>query len=270
MFFSNRQSRKTTPAQKVGLLAFLLAGVLGFIDYRLAAVPLSVFVLLCAIAPLLPGVGFFLPVISRGRPGKKAVALTFDDGPNPLSTPELLDLLSRRRVYATFFVNGDKSARLPEMIREILDRGHTLGNHTYRHDNFIMLKRSRTLLNEIVKTQQVLEAFGITPLAFRPPVGVTSPRLGKVLRETGMFVVNFSRRAGDRGNRRVNHISGRILKHLRDGDIIMLHDTPPRGGNTREEWHREVDRLLSGIEERGLRVVPLSALIGRPVMRKNI
>jgi peptidoglycan/xylan/chitin deacetylase (PgdA/CDA1 family) len=96
------------------------------------------------------------------------VALTFDDGSNPLSTPELLDLLSLRRVNATFFVNGDKAARHPQIIREILARGHTIGNHTYRHDNF-----------------------------------------------------------------------------------IMLHDIPPRGGNKSEDWFREVDRLLSGIEEGG-------------------
>lgn len=265
-----KAGRKTTPAHKIGLLAFLLAIGFGLIDYRLAAVPLAIFVLLCLIAPLLPGIGFFLPVISRGRPGKNAVALTFDDGPNPSSTPELLDLLSRRGIPATFFVNGDRTARHPEIIREILARGHVLGNHTYRHDNFIMLKRSRTLLKEIVKTQEVLEPFGVTPLAFRPPVGVTSPRLGKVLRETGLFVVNFNRRGGDRGNRRVKGISKRILKRLRDGDIIMLHDTPPRGGNRREEWLREVDRLLSGIEARELHVVSLSKLIDRTVMRENM
>ncbi len=265
----DRHDGKTSPAFKIGLLAFLLAVVLGFVDYRLAVIPLLVFVLLCVIAPLVPTVGFFLPVISRGRPGRKAVALTFDDGPNPLSTPELLDLLSRRGVHATFFVNGDKAAGYPEIIREVLGRGHTLGNHTYRHDNFIMLKRSRTLLREIDKTQEVLAAFGVTPLVFRPPVGVTSPRLGGVIRETGMYVVNFSRRAGDRGNRRVKGLSGRILKRLGDGDIIMLHDTPPRGRNKREDWLREVDQLLSGIEEKGLRVIPLSEIIGRPVMRQN-
>jgi peptidoglycan-N-acetylglucosamine deacetylase len=260
------QKTPFSPAERIGFGAFALAMVLSLLELRLAAIPLGAFLLLCFTAPLLPGFSFFLPIISRGRTDSKAVALTFDDGPDPVSTPKLLDLLARHRVTATFFVTGKNAVAHPGIIVEILSRGHTIGNHTYHHDNFIMLKSSSALKREIEATQQVLSSFGIAPLVFRPPVGVTSPRLAAVLRETGMIVVNFSRRARDRGNRKVTGISKRILRWLGPGDILMLHDTRPHNAALIDSWLNEIDRVLSGIRDKGLELIPLSTLIERPVM----
>lgn len=257
-----------SPAEKAGIGAVVCALLVLPLDVRLCTVPLAVFVLLCVVAPFLSGFGFFLPIVSRGRTGRPAVALTFDDGPDPASTPFLLDLLDRHQAAATFFVNGRTARRHPHLIREIVARGHTVGNHSYSHDNFVMFKSPRTLVREITATQRVLHRCGIAPLVFRPPVGVTSPRLAKALDETGLYVVNFSRRAGDMGNRRVQHLAARILKRLRSGDIIMLHDIPPATGARRKTWRRQVEALLAGIPAKGLTVVPLAELIGRPVMEK--
>jgi peptidoglycan-N-acetylglucosamine deacetylase len=253
-------------AERIGIIAFMLAFFLGLIHVRLATLPLTVFLLMCFAAPLMPSISFFLPIVSRGLSEKKAVALTFDDGPDPVSTPKLLDLLAKYQVRATFFVTGKKAEKFPEMIRDILSHGHTIGNHTYSHDNFIMLKKSHALMKEIEDTQKVLHQFGIAPIAFRPPVGVTSPRLKKVLDKVGMVAVNFSRRAGDLGNRRVKHISKRILKRLHAGDIIMLHDTPPHNKALAQCWLGEMERVLVGVKYRGLAIVPLENLIGLQVM----
>jgi len=255
-------------AEKIGFGAFMTAMVLFPLDVRLAVFPLAGFLLLCLIAPFIPRIRFFLPVISRGRRDTKAVALTFDDGPDPVSTPKLLDLLDRHRALATFFVTGKRAVRYPEVIAQIVSRGHTIGNHTYGHDNFIMLKSSRALKKEIMDAQAVLADFGIAPLIFRPPVGVTSPRLSAVLRETGMIAVNFSKRAADRGNRDVTGISKRILNGLGAGDIIMLHDTRPHNAGLTPRWLSEIDRVLSGIREKGLEIMPLSVLIDHPVMTR--
>ncbi len=92
--------------EKIGVLALLLALLLFFVTPALAALPLVVFLILCFGAPFFPGFGFYLPVISRGRAGVKEIALTFDDGPSPLSTPVLLNLLARHSLRATFFVVG--------------------------------------------------------------------------------------------------------------------------------------------------------------------
>ncbi len=262
--------KQVISAKTTGMAAIGIAVLAALVHPLASVVPLLFYVILCFTAPLLPGFSFFLPIISRGPSHKQAVALTFDDGPNPASTTPLLDLLDRHGVRATFFVNGHRAAQFPQLIRQMTTGGHTIGNHTYTHDNLIMFKSTQALHSEIERTQHALQALSVHPLTFRPPVGVTSPRLGPVLKQMGMYTVNFSCRAGDRGNRRIHDLSDRILGKLRSGDIIMLHDIPPRKSQTPEAWLRQVDRLLTGIRKRDLRIVPLSDLIDRPVMAEDI
>jgi hypothetical protein len=100
---------------------------------------------------------------------------------------------------------------------------------------------------------------------FRPPAGITSPRLGPVLDRLGMTAVSFSRRALDLGNRRIAGTALRILGRVRPGDIILLHDSSP-GKTGSDLFLRELESLLRGLEDRGLSVIPLERLIGRPVM----
>ncbi|WP_373499588.1 polysaccharide deacetylase family protein [Desulfococcus sp.] len=261
--------RPPSPGEKTGIAAILAALVLTLVDIRLAAVPLAGFLVLCLAAPFAHRRGFFLPVISRGRSGKRAVALTFDDGPDPLTTPALLRLLARHRVPSTFFVIGKKAEMHPELIRAILADGHLVGNHTYRHDTLVMLKSTATLAREIEAGQAALAPFGVVPLAFRPPVGITNPRLGKVLSASGMYVVNFTRRAGDGGNRWIRHLARRILSRVRPDDILMLHDVRPGNPDRCLLWLGEVDRLLWGLKQRQIRILPLPELIGKPVMGRR-
>lgn len=236
------------------------------IDPRLAAVPLSLFVLACAIFPFFPRASFFFPVISRGRSAEHSVSLTFDDGPNPVSTRPLLRLLAERRVVATFFVTGAHSRRYPEIIREIVAEGHSVGNHSYSHDNFIMFRGPRTLVREIEDTQESLAGLGFVPAVFRPCVGITTPGYADALHHTGLAAVNFSRRARDMGNRRIRGLARRILGPLRAGDIILLHDAPPPLPENFQPWLAEVEGIISGIQAKGMRVAPLAELIERPVM----
>ncbi|MEZ4527861.1 MAG: polysaccharide deacetylase family protein [Desulfobacterales bacterium] len=262
-----RESRaKLSLAEKTGMSAGIGALLFSCADPLLAAVPLVLFVMLCACAPFLPGFSFFLPVITRGISGKKAVSLTFDDGPDPLSTPALLRVLSRHRCRATFFVCGKKAEAYPELIREIIEMGHSVGNHTYSHDNLIMLRSIRSLRHEIEKTSHILNGFGIRAHAFRPPVGITNPRLREVLGENKLYAVNFSCRAPDGGNRWIKGMAARILGKIRADDILLLHDIPPKPEENLSQWLGETDRLLQGIKEKGFSVLPLSELIQKPVM----
>ncbi|MBI5592083.1 MAG: polysaccharide deacetylase family protein [Deltaproteobacteria bacterium] len=255
-------------AEWTGLLSFLTAILLSVVDPRLSVVPLAGFVLLCVVAPFLPSLSYYLPIISRGKSGEQAVALTFDDGPDPLCTPDLLRLLAKHGVKATFFVTGKKVSENPELVMEIVRQGHSIGNHTYTHDHLMLLKGSRHLLNEIEKTQNVLRELGVIPFVFRPPVGVTSPGLNQVLRRLNLYTVNFSCRAFDGGNRRIRNLSKKILKCVHPDDIILLHDSRPKNDHLFSCWLKEVDQILTGIEAKCLTVLPLSAIIGRPVMGK--
>lgn len=248
------------------MAAFIAAGILGLLDPGLAAVPLSLFILLCISAPFISRFGFFLPVVTRGRTGTPSVALTFDDSPDPLSTPHLLALLARHKATAAFFITGIKAEAYPDLIRLILSHGHEVGNHSHTHDNFLMLKSDSIIRREIEKTQHTLNAFGVRPLAFRPPVGVTGPRLEGALADAGVFCVNFSLRPGDRGNRSLNNLSGKILRRVRPDDIILLHDVAPPHAPL-SDWLKEMDRLIWGLRKKGFAILPLSELIKKPVMR---
>lgn len=250
---------------KIGILTLLMAAVLALIDLPLSTIPLAIFLLLFLTAPFMHQLGFFMPVISRGHSNQLAVALTFDDGPDPKSTPALLQLLKRHRVQATFFTIGRQAANHPELIRAILAHGHTIGNHGYHHDALAAFKGTRRVLDEIVATQRVLAECGVTPRVFRPPVGITYPAMGVALTKLKMTAVTFSCRAWDRGNRSITPISRRILNRVQPGDIIMLHDSfPPQQGKL-SRWLEEVALILTGIGEKGIVIRPLAELIGRPV-----
>lgn len=253
-------------AERVGIGSFIIAVFLLFIDVRLSLIPLSGFILLCLVAPLFPRFGFFLPIISRGTSGKNAIALTFDDGPDPLSTPLLLRLLSKYRVRATFFVNGKKVARHPELIEAILLQGHLIGNHSYSHDNLIFLKSFQVIVNEIKSTENVLRNFGIRPAAFRPPAGIISPRFRKALLQSDVYIINFSCRAFDGGNRWIKNISRNILKRIRPDDIVLLHDIGQKNERLTLQWLNEIELILIGLKDKGLSVLPLSEITGKPVM----
>jgi peptidoglycan-N-acetylglucosamine deacetylase len=261
-------TRRLSPALYCGLAAFTVAIGLGYIDLRLATVPLAMFVAACLAAPFLPWLGFFLPVISKGTTGKPMVALTFDDGPDPVSTLPLLALLEQNRVRATFFVTGEKAEKYPDLVDAILARGHGVGNHSYRHSYLALLSGPRAMQREIMGTQKALAPFGIRPLAYRPPVGITTPGLGRVLGPLGMYTVNFRFRTFDRGNRRLRNLARFTLERVRPDDILVLHDLNPYHDQGIARWLVEVKRIVTGLRKKGLAIVPLEALIGRPVMER--
>lgn len=262
----NERKGSLTPAEKSGIVAFLLAALLFFIDPRLATLPLCLFLLLCLAAPFLPRFGFFLPIISRSTTGSKGVALTFDDGPSPSSTPIVLDLLDRYQLKATFFVIGEKAARHPDLIADILSRGHSIGNHSWRHDDLLMLRSRKRLQQDIYQTQEVLKQAGIQALAFRPPVGISNPRLKQVLVDENLVTVTFSCRVFDQGNRKIENLAQRILHKLKAGDILLLHDIAPGNEAMASYWQNELNTLFFSLQQGSYDVQPLERLIGQPVM----
>ena len=260
-----RLAPKPSVAGKAGVVALLSALLVFFVNPTLAVVPLVLFLLLCMGAPFFPGFGFFLPVISRAHPEERHVALTFDDGPSPLSTPILLELLSRHGLKATFFVVGEKAADHPELIAAILAGGHTIGNHSLRHDPFLMLRTPGTLEKDIHATQEIVKKHGVTPLVFRPPMGITNPRLRRVAARENLLTVTYSCKAFDGGNRNIRDLAGKILGRLRPGDIIMLHDSPPKREISPGYWQEELNRLFAVLHD-NYQVAPLEEIILHPVM----
>jgi len=255
-----------TPAQITGIILLSVAAVVFFFHPMIAAAIAISYILLCIGASFLPQSSFYLPVISKGCTGKKFVALTFDDGPSEPTTRLILDLLDKYSVQATFFVSGVNALNHPEIIREIIARGHTIGNHSFHHNPFLMMGSYDYLYQEISRTQDVLQKMGVNTLVFRPPVGIINPKLPLVLNKLGLFCLTFSCRAFDAGNRHVKNLSFRILKKVKADDIILLHDVSPRRKEDNTLLLSEIEKILQELIKKGLKVVPLTDLIGKKIM----
>ena len=260
------QKAALSPAHITGIVLLIAAAAVFFVQPLLSVVLLLSYIVLCVGACFYPQTNFLGPVISRGNSGGKKVAITFDDGPSEVTTMKILDLLDGYSLRATFFVSGFNAARHPALIDEIIHRGHTVGNHSMKHDPFIMLKSYRVLYRDVYEAQDLLRKMGIDALAFRPPVGIINPKLPSILDRLGLFCVTFSCRAKDAGNFRVKNLAVRILKKLKGDDIILLHDKTPRRSEDYPVLFQEIENLLKGIQDRGFRVVSLADLIDREIM----
>jgi len=268
MTYNQKKTGYISPATVTGCITTILAIAVSFFHGGLSVLVLIFFILFCFAASFFPTWGFFLPVDSRGHTGRLVVALTFDDGPDPSTTRPLLELLKRHNVRAAFFVVGEKAVEHGDLIAAILEHGHDIGNHSYSHDPFLMLRSAKTLYREIESAQAVLIRFGICPLAFRPPVGITNPRLYSVLSQQGLSCVTFSCRANDFGNRFIQGLSERILAKVKPDDILLLHDVCPKGAIDTEGFIREIDLILCGLKNKELQIVPLAELLEKPVMTR--
>ena len=253
------------PAEASGIILLSVAAFVFFFNSLIAAAIALFYIFLCVAASFFPRSNFYLPVISRGNTGKNLVALTFDDGPEEKTTRQILELLDKYSVKATFFVSGVNALKHPDVIREIISRGHTIGNHSFNHNPFLMLRSYNYLYQEIFRAQEVLQKMGVQTLAFRPPVGIISPKLSPVLNKLGMFCLTFSCRAFDAGNRCVKNLNFKILKKVKADDIILLHDANPRSKEDSAILLSEIEKILQGLIAKDLEVVPLFDLIGREI-----
>ena len=151
----------------------------------------------------------------------KKVAITFDDGPNPVYTPKLLDGLKERDVKATFFVIGEEAELYPEIIERMAKEGHEIGNHTYSHVNLCCLDYEE-IEYEVNKTNQVIEKItGEYPVYIRPPFGSWSKELGD---KTGMIEVLWDIDPKDWDTSNTGTVITRVLKNVDDRNIILFHD----------------------------------------------
>lgn len=161
-----------------------------------------------------------------GRKG--AIALTFDDGPNPAATPRLLDLLEQNGVRGTFFLIGNHVRACPQLAAEIAARGHVIGNHTDTHPSLTWLS-TRDTAGELQRCQEAIErAAGRAPQWMRPPYGYRGPQTAAAVRQAGLRgVAMWSVWARDWRPQPPQPVIERLRK-VRGGDIVVLHDGAPQ------------------------------------------
>ena len=163
--------------------------------------------------------------LPAGAIARREIALTIDDGPHPEITPQVLDLLDRYGVKATFFCVGAKAAQFPELCKNIIERGHAVENHSDRHSHLFALMGMRRMRREIEAGQEeITRITGRRPQFFRPPAGLRNPFLDPLLSVLGLRLVAWSARGYDTRTPDAGKVTERLLHDLKPGAILLLHD----------------------------------------------
>src|SRR6266568_2682365 len=191
-----------------------------------------------------------------GNTNQMQVALTFDDGPNPTYTPQILAILERYGVKATFFWVGHNIVACPEIVRQAHIAGHVIGNHSWSHPN-LALRFKRTIQAQLTRTSDVIQqTIGVRPTFFRPPYGALNASTLTCTDELDMTTVIWDVLATDWAMPGVDVIANRVIEHTGNGSIILLHD----GGGDRSETVAALPIIIENLRKRGFQFVTLQQL----------
>jgi peptidoglycan/xylan/chitin deacetylase (PgdA/CDA1 family) len=185
---------------------------------------------------------------------EKKIAITFDDGPNEM-TLLVLDVLRQYNSKATFFCIGKNIEAHPDILKKIIDEGHIVGNHSYSHSPFFDFYRKNQVIAEIQQTDALIESvLGRKTTLFRPPYGVTNPSIRKALAVTKHKTIGWNIRSLDGVVKKEEFLLDRIIKRIKPGGIVLLHDTSIQTVNVLEQ-------LLSFLQKNNYSVVSLEELL---------
>ncbi|RZU53165.1 peptidoglycan/xylan/chitin deacetylase (PgdA/CDA1 family) [Krasilnikovia cinnamomea] len=178
---------------------------------------------------------------------RKTIALTFDDGPHPRYTPQVLNLLRKYHVKATFCIVGDNAARYPALVRRIRAEGHRLCNHTRNHANMTRLSNSAARKQITTAQRQIRAAAGVSPTVFRFPYGASNARVRAVVRDCGLRNLRWTVDTKDWERPAARTITARVLRGARPGAVVLMHD----GGGNRSRTVASLDSTIRQLKHKG-------------------
>ena len=241
-------------------LALLLVGVGYFLEIIALwwAIPvIFIYAIILIYGAITVHSGFFKEVIcTSAKPNQ--MALTFDDGPDPDRTPTMLRFLKEHSIKGTFFIIGEKAKAYPELVKQMVDEGHTVANHTYSHPLIWGFMNQEGLEHQIDQTKAIIQKItGNEPLFFRPPFGVVNPSVVKVIEKLGLHLIGWDIRSRDGGPIKSDAIYKFVKPRIGKGSIALFHDTNP-------ETPAALERILADCREQGVEIVSLEDLIEKP------
>ncbi len=190
-------------------------------------------------------------VASRGARSRRAVALSFDDGPSPAQTPAILATLDRLHAHATFFEEGRHVLGREALMRQILAGGDEIGNHSFDH-------RRDPGYGELAATDRLIrEATGFEPCLFRPPYGLIGGRVAGAARRTGLETVLWTLDSGDDRHPGVAAIRANVVRRAKPGAIVLMHD-----GGHHPQTVEALPGIIRGLRARGYRLDTVTELLG--------
>lgn len=248
---------------------FYTAGVIPEVEITVGAVLFTAAAAVAAAAGFISfyeyhGIGPQGGIVRRG-PHAPRVAITFDDGPSPTYTPQILDILKDKDVKATFFVVGKKVLKYPEIAKRIVNEGHDIGNHTHSHRDLVPATR-RIVLNESRKGASAIKRVtGAESRLFRPPRGLYSNAVRRLLvEEEGWTIVLWTVSSVDWRAPNPERIVRRVKRYARQGGIILFHDCGAiirKEGAKRGNTVAALPEVIEGLRARGLEPVKVSELV---------
>ncbi|MDN4593898.1 polysaccharide deacetylase family protein [Polycladomyces subterraneus] len=201
-------------------------------------------------------------IFFKGSGGKKAVALTFDDGPDTYYTNQVLNILKKEGVHATFFVTGKNAQAHPEMIRRILQEGHVLGNHSWNHPDLTRLTPSQAV-EQIERTNTVIfKLTGLRMLLFRPPYGKLNDQLEQRFHQLGYTIVDWSVDTRDWAGTPAAKIMRYVRNQTGPGGIILQHSAGARGHL--DNTIKALPRIIQYLKSHGYEIVTVPELLDKP------
>jgi peptidoglycan-N-acetylglucosamine deacetylase len=189
---------------------------------------------------------------------QRAVAITFDDGPNPVYTPQVLEIFSEAKGKATFFMIGEEMRNHPEVVKQVAAAGHEIGNHTFTHPKLSQLNTAECLA-EIEQTEKLIEELaGRKPVVFRPPYLDYNQDTLSLLQQKGYPTIGaLNLEAQDWEQPGVGHIVQKSREAVKDGGILIFHD----GYGDRSQTIEAVRILVSELTSQGYQLVTVSELL---------
>ncbi len=209
------------------------------------------------------GIPFLSRAVTRIRTDAPLIALTFDDGPHPSYSRQILGILRKHGAHATFFVVAERARQYPEIIDEIISQGHEIGNHSLSHRHLLSLSSFTVQYEDIGAAQEIIEGLsGTAPRLYRPPMGYKTPETFRAAKSLGLRVVGWKIKGWDTVLRDPERIAGHILSRAKRGTIILLHDSSSlkKRFADRSATIDALPLILSGLGRLGLRCVTLSEL----------
>ncbi len=195
----------------------------------------------------------------------KQLALTYDDGPNDPHTLRLLEVLARQDVHATFFLIGRYVQQRPDIVREVVNAGHVIGNHTFTHP-LLTFKRAGELTKELEDCERALhDAVGEHSNLFRPPFGGRRPAVLRIARQMGLEPIMWNVTGYDWDATSAELIERKVSSQVRGGNVILLHDGGHREfGADRSFTVTATDRLISRYKAEGYEFVTIPGMMQNP------
>jgi peptidoglycan-N-acetylglucosamine deacetylase len=199
-------------------------------------------------------------MINEIHTSRRVVAITFDDGPNPVYTPQILDIFSAAKGKATFFMIGDQMRNNPEVVKQVADQGHEIGNHTFNHPKLSQLSME-DCLDEIEQTDKLVEEMtGRKPVVFRPPYLDYNQDTVSILQQKGYPMIGaLNLEALDWEQPGVEYILEKSMDVVKNGSILIFHD----GYGDRSQTIEAVRMLVSELTSQDYQLVTVSELLKR-------